>query len=443
MLLIGVGPLPEPGERRIGFPQLRTAHFAEAIARGGHAVRLALLVPEGGGDLPAEGAPWEGVWTVTEEGPGWLERVVALARDAEVLVSAGPYSPGVAAMAAVGERPWWADLPGDPFAELQAALLAADPGERVGGRVAATTACASMVLGDADAVSAISDAQRHAVIGQLGLLGRLVEDDPALAAVERVFVLPVAWAFGLPPRAPRPREAGSPLIVALSGGFNTWLDVEGLITGLDLAFQRVPGLRVIATGGGIPRHHEAGAARFAAWAEQRRDRVDLLGWLPQEALGEALSRAHIGLCLDRPGYEPELGSRTRLLLYAYQGMLGLASTRSPLARELAALEALIPLPEGRPEALAEALVAIHRRPQPVAALIQAQELLARRYDPDAVAAPLLEWLRAPRRRARGEHAGAALGRENARLRAELSAVYASPTWRALAWLHRRLGGPTR
>lgn len=413
------------------------------MARAGHAVRLVLLVRDAGGELPAEGAPWEGGWSVEEEGPDWLERVAALARGAEVVVSAGPYNPGVAAMVAAGEAPWWADLPGDPFAELQAAVLVAGPDEPVEGRVVAATAFATMVLGDADAISAISEAQRYAVIGQLGLLRRLVEDDPVLVGRERAFVLPVAWAFGLPSRPPRPREPGQPLVVAMVGGFNTWLDEETLITGLDLAFQRVPELRVVATGGGIPRHHEAGAARFAAWAAARRERVELLGWSPQEALGLALSRAHVGLCLDRPGYEPELGSRTRLLFYAHQGMLGLASTRSPLAQELAALEALIPLPEGRPEALAEALAGVAAAPQPVAALSRAQAVLADRYDPDAVAAPLLAWLEDPLRRAPGEHAAAALGRENARLKVELSAIYRSPTWRALAWLHGLLRGSTR
>lgn len=429
---------------RVGFPQLRLAQFREALEGAGHGVRVVALQP--GAQTQAPPARWEGLVAVEEEGPGWLEALAALAVGAEVVVSAGPYNPGRAAALCAGELPVWVDMPGDPFAELQALILASDPAEvdrgALAARVAAAEAAALSALSRADALSTVSEAQRHAALGQLGLLGRLA----TRRLEEPVFVLPVAWAFGLPPRPPRPRAAHEPLTVGLSGGFNTWFDEDTLIAGLERALARTPLLRVVATGGDIPRHHARGAERFGRWAQRQGPRVRLLGWVPQAALGEALAGCQIGISLDRPGHEAELGSRTRLLFFAHQGLLGVGTARCPLARELVALGALRPVPEGDADALAEALLEEVARPSDPRRLEAAQAQLADRLAPAQVFAPLCAWVERPTRRAPSAGPGAALALENARLKAELNAVYASPTWRSLARLHRGLRGggePTR
>ncbi len=374
-----------------------------------------------------------------EEGPGWLERLERLARGAEVLVSAGPYNPGRAAVLTAGQLPVWADLPGDPFAELQAAVLAGEA-EVAGARAAATRAAALAVLGRADAISTISEAQRAAVLGQLGLLGRL-EGEPWR---ERAFSVPVAWGFA-PRIAPRVRGPEEPLVVALAGSFNTWLDDQTLARGLERALAGSGRVRVIVAGGAVEGHASRGWARFQAWAETRRDRVSLLGWAPEARVHEALAGAHLGLCLDRPSHEPALGSRTRLLLFAQLGLLGVATPLSPLARELEALGALVAVPPADPEALAEVILEEARAPRDRGPLAHAQEILAARHDPDRLAAPLLAWVADPVRLAPSASPERLLAEENARLKAELAAVHGSPTWRALARVHAAIGGrgPTR
>lgn len=450
VLLIGCGPLPGPEVRRLGFPQLRLAHFRDALIGAGHAVRtVALVEPEETGRTLLEPWSWEGVYPVAEEGPGWLDAVSRLAAGADLIVSAGPYNPGLAATVAAGREPVWADVPGDPFAELQAVAIAAGGREPAEGeapldeRVAAAQAAAWAVLGRADAFSAISAPQRHALIGQLGLVGRLADAGGRgmLGGEERVFVVPVAWDFALPERAPRPRAPGDPLGVALVGGFNTWFDIDTLVAGLERALARDQNIFVVATGGGIPRHHGAAADTFAAWASRSRwrDRVNVHGWVPHHRLPELLTGCHVGICLDRPGYEAELGSRTRLLFFANQGLLSVGTARAALAQELVEEGMMVPVPPRDPAALASALVSLAERGVDADRLTGGQGVLARRYAPSEALLPLLSWVEAPSRLPPARAPAAALAEENARLKAELTDIYASPTWRTLS----RLRGPLR
>jgi rhodanese-related sulfurtransferase len=123
-LLIGKGPLPGPSATRTGFAQLRVAHFQAALQAAGHEVRTVLLVES---PRPALSADWSQVVEVAEEGPGWLAELASLADGAEVIVGAGPYNPSRAACLIAGDTPVFADLPGDPFAELQALATAPRP----------------------------------------------------------------------------------------------------------------------------------------------------------------------------------------------------------------------------------------------------------------------------------------------------------------------------
>ena len=108
---------------------------------------------------------------VTEDGPGWISQIEAATDGADAVVSAGPYNPGRAGAAVAGDRPFWADIPGDPLAEL-AALARATGNELSSTQIAAAHAGAAAVLCRADAMSVISDPQRFATLGQLSWIGR-------------------------------------------------------------------------------------------------------------------------------------------------------------------------------------------------------------------------------------------------------------------------------
>ncbi len=418
VLLIGNGPLPTSNPQRLGFSQLRTWHFLQALRRGGHDVHLVLLGEEAGE---------EDVLQLSMQGGEWIDLLTRKREEVspDVVVSAGPYHPARAAALTVGEEPLWVDVPGDPFAEAQA--KSAHKGEH--GAAEEMLAAYAPALQRADSLSAISPAQRYALVGQLGVLGRLVD---APLGHPWVHSLPAVVDFGdLPWGAARSRQSEEELVVALSGGYNTWLDGDTLLDGLHLAMDKVPGLRVISTGGEIPGHHSAtyDGFRALAMAGPHARRFTFHGWVPHGALPQLLSAAHVGVCLDRLGFEPELGTRTRVLFFLHQGLSVLATTGGSLCRELGGLRMLEPVRQGSPQALADALVDLYRAGTDPADIARAQAYVKSRYSLDEVMAPLLTWVESPRRVRPAKDMAAQLSAELARTRGELAAVYETPTWK--------------
>ncbi|MEE2750186.1 MAG: hypothetical protein VX519_02045 [Myxococcota bacterium] len=422
VFLIGAGPLPGSNPDSLGFAQLRTRWFLQALSAK-HEVCVVLL--QGCEQPVGEHAtvdPAEGDWIARLSG-----QLEAFAPD--VVVSAAPYDTARAAAMCAGERPLWVDVPGDPFAEAQA--KASHTGDSVAYRE--MRAAYGPALARADAFSGISEAQRHALVGQLGILGRL---EGAPIELDWVFSLPAVYDFGdLLEADVRTREPKTPLTVALSGGYNTWLDGEGLLEGLHRAMGRAD-VRVVSTGGAIEGHHGDTYRSFQeqACSGPHADRFTFHGWVPHHEVPLCLETAHVGISLDRPGFEPELGTRTRLLFFVHQGMEVITTLGCDLCREMEHL--VHGVPSGDPEALARVLVELYEQGQDGRATQAAREHLLDRYTLDSVMAPLLQWVENPARVAAVDDPTASLGEELARVRAELAAVHATPTWKASGILKR-------
>lgn len=315
---------------------------------------------------------------------------------ADFVVTAGNGPPLRAAVATAGDRPLWLDLPGDPFAEAEAAAaLAADPREVVDHAVATVLPA----LARADAVSVISERQRVATEAMLRTLGRF--DVP-------VFVVPNAMEFDLPPGAPR----GPGARVALVGGFNTWFDE-------DLLASALVGADVVVTSGPIPGHHTAGFERFRARVPAR-----YLGEVPHDQLPTVLADRHVGIVVDRPIREAELGSRTRVLLMLDQGLRVLATPRTELVAGLVAAGLVEPI-----ETAADIVAALASpRPAPDASALRPRLSRA------ATTRPLRDWT--PRRVAPGADPLTTMARVRDAALAELRQVRSSTTWRTLDRINR-------
>ena len=419
ILLIGRGPMPTAETPQLGFSQLRTQAFFNALVQAGHDVRLIALVPEAS---TSRLETWAGVAEIREEGAGWIEQTKRLSEDADLVVSAGPYNPGRLAVAVAGDRPTWIDIPGDPSAEL-AALARVMPDGLNGAQMAAAHSGIVAVLNRADGISVISDAQRFATLGQLGLIGRLCSEDstPSLATV------PISGGFA--EGAMGTQQKGRGLVVALAGAFNPWVDVEGLIICLTSLLDQREDARVICTGGGIPGFYESGFERFKAWAATRESRVTVHGWLPHAQMIKTLQQAHIGLSMDAPGPEPELGSRTRLLLYAELGLVPASTVRCELTQQWASSGALIPLPSHAPVDAGRVLAETN----PDRAIASSAAALCP--SPVEVCAPIVAWCNTPTRCSRFVSPDAVLAAELDAAKNELAKIYESPTWTAMNRLH--------
>ena len=333
----------------------------------------------------------------------------------DAIVTAGTYGPTKSGLAVAEDRPLWLDLPGDPFADAQAAGAMSEP--EVVATEAETVFCTAVRRGDA--FSTISQRAGWALRGQLGLSGRLARLAPG---VDPVHVLPVPYAFPQPEGAPAVPD--DVLRVGLCGSFNTWFDEETLAEGLLQAAEQGP-LAVTVVGGTVPGHYEAGFRQFhgRVLASRHARCFHFRPELAERDLPAVLAACTVGICLDRPGFEPMFGSRTRLLFYLWLGKRVVATTQCELAQELADAGFLVPVPPGDATALATALRQLPGVPDRAA--------LHRRYPLDLQA--LQTWAERPHRLPRhpdGELLGRLLGERDA-LRTELAALRASPTFRVL------------
>lgn len=421
VLLIGRGPLPSVDPDQLGFPQLRTGAFLRSLQRAGHTV-LPLLLQ--GAAQPA--GPHAAIDPLDADA---LDRARALVaqEQPDAVVTAGPYEPARFGALCAGDAPLFVDVPGDPFAEAQAKAALDDSADHV----AAMRQAWAPAYARGDAFGAVSGTQRAALLGQLGWLGRLAD---APLDHDWVRVLPVASWFGaLASGSPRIRAPGAPLQVALCGGFNTWLDGPSLLHGLLAAMDALPGLTVVCTGGGIEGHHQSGYAQFraGAGASPHAHRFTFHGWVPHGRLPGLLRSAHVGLCMDRPGVEPELGSRTRVLFYADQGLHVAATPCSDLTRALARAELIDALRPGDPAHLCATLIRMGAQGSAGERVGDLQAHVRARYDLGPATAGLLDWLERGAERTRpGQAPSAALAAEIEDLRRQLAAVHQSPTWRA-------------
>jgi hypothetical protein len=438
LLVVGVGPRPSRDQRRVVAPGLRLDSIARALEEAGHDVHVRAFAFGGAaapGALPPDPA----------EAGRVLSRACAdLRPDAVVALS------DVGALAAVlsgFEGPLFADYFGHPMAERQ--MLAAVHGCDDG--LAAQWHHVLPVLLRADAFGVCSRAQRHALWGELGAVGRM---NAALAGADLVRVLRPANPFhepfaagagpllgerGVPPGAP---------VVLFSGGYNTWLDEALLFAALNHVMTRRPEAWFVSTGGRIEGHVNGVFDRFeervkgASW----RERAVFLGWVEHGDFERACLEATVGISCDRWTLEGEFGCRNRLFGWLWAGMRAVASDASELTADLARDGLVRALGPCTAADLGEAVLAelqLGRR----ANADDVRARLAGHYAPASCYAGLLEWAAAPavapdRRggavdnaladEARGAEAAVALARRLAGSRAWRSLAALKPEWDDLA-----------
>jgi glycosyltransferase involved in cell wall biosynthesis len=402
ILVVGVGVPSLVRARRHGGPGLRSTHFACAIAAAGHEVLL-LAVIDDHETAPAAHEPRDAgpaVEFVRERDlatAAFRSRIARFAPDA--VVGATVYASALAARLRL-EVPLWADVFGDLMAEAQAkAVRASSDWSLVHFWTLMRT-----VLERADRFSAVSAAQSHALVGQLGLAGRL---SARTSGEELVSVVPCAAQA---PAIPADRRAArgalglgdDDFVLLVSGGVNTWCDVETLAAGLAMAMRSEPRLRLVVTGGAIPGHDETSHAELRArLAELPRERVYDLGWIDSARLADVYAAADLGLHVERSLYERRLGAENRVVEWLAHGLVCVTTAQSESGAELVHEGLSLGCPPGNPAALASVIVsASSAADRALAASLED----ARRRGPqwavrersfEAAARPLLDWCGQP------------------------------------------------
>ena len=315
----------------------------------------------------------------------------------------------------LGLQPWLAgtDVPivvdaYDPFhlEQLEQARGLGEPRRRAVVRDAVRSL--NRQLGRADLVLAASGRQRDLWLGHLAALGRVnpvtYDDDPGLHRL--LAVVPFGVPLGRPaPAATLPPgiEPGDRLLL-WGGGLYDWFDPVTLVRAVAALVPAHPRVRLLFLG---TRHPGAGSVGGATEAATRQVAEELGvagqqvlfadGWVPYDERAGWLAAAEIGVTTHLPHLETEFSFRTRVLDYLWAG-LPVVTTAGDVMADLVAAEGLgAVVPPRDPAALAAALDGLLADPARRSAAAAASARVAERYRWPLVAAPLLDFCRAPRR----------------------------------------------
>ena len=453
VLVVGIGtPTFVPADRHFG-PGRRTAHFAYSLADAGHDVSVLWRCDDEQQPQPSS-ARFETAAGASFHASACAERSFRNGDARRILDEVGPdvavgatvHGSACLVGVAPSDLPIWADVFGDPMAEAQA-RAAVDGSDFALGQYWESLA---RVLVRADRFSAVSGAQAHALVGQLGLAARLTG---GVAGDELVSVIPCAaerspslctrWARG----ALVPRDA---FVVLFSGSFNTWCDVETIFNGVERAMDLDATLHFVATGGAVPGHHERGVDELTerVAASSHRDRFHLLGWIAPERLAALYEESDVGLNVERELYERRLGGENRVAEWMAYGVPAVTTGASEMGRLLVDRGLAFGVRSADADDLCRTLVYLARDRARVGAVGEAcREYAERRLGFSITAAPLLEWCAKPRaaasRNGRPRLALVSDPRSVSRLLEEYvnSLGPSELGYRSVRWLWRRLTRP--
>jgi len=324
VLICGLGPLPfEPAWANWG-PGIRTWQFASGLAAAGHRIGLVKA------DLAPGPAPPEGPKRLSHDGvrihdlslqqmmePRVLARLV---RDNKVDAVVGATLLGSFALARAGcELPFWADQFGHSMAEAQAKAALVGNNRPL----AETWNLVRRVGAVADKFSAVSRAQRFAMMGELGAIGRLNAQN---CGYEMIEVVPCAversGADSAADERPRADSSEDDFCVLWSGSYNVWSDVETLVAALEGAMSADARIRFVSTGGEVQGHDESTYHRLKQRVADSpfRDRFLLAGWVEPDEMRVYRDQADLAIVTETPIYEGILGSKNRILEWLHLGI---------------------------------------------------------------------------------------------------------------------------
>ncbi|HPB30062.1 MAG TPA: glycosyltransferase [Candidatus Sumerlaeota bacterium] len=418
VLFIGSCPLPAESGLPAQGPGIRTWQLVKPAMNAGHICLALCLRTEGvypkdmEDEARREIQPGLTFINMSHKAFTNPDRIRALALDfkPDAIVGCASVLPGFTASLIRDLAPFWADCFGDPVTEIQAKAEMYGR-EGCGEELFGVWRYYRAILAGADRFSTLSDAQNHALAGQLALLGRLGYENAGYCLIRTI---PCA-VEGPPPireSAPEftlrgkafPQDA---FVVCFSGSYNTWMDVDLLFSGLEEAMNRVPRLVFLSTGGGTKGYNEKLYNDFLKKVEAspHRERFIMSGWVPFHEVPRYYAEANIGINVDRFTYEGVLGSRNRIIQFLAHGLPVMTTALSEISKSLAEKRMVhifrMSGAEGETgvaETLPELLERLSAHPGALAETGRlAQKHVLAEYNYERTTRPLMEWLEAPER----------------------------------------------
>jgi glycosyltransferase involved in cell wall biosynthesis len=400
IILFGQAPLPIGSNSRNTAPGFRAWHFAQALSDAGHVVHLVAIDTTPGAVVMPKFMQvgdntllyYFGESQIVQDNT--LENLLREI-EPEVAIGASIYPSYLAALNLPASVPFWADMFGSPIAEGQAKAYVYQD-DRV---IEPFVRFERTVLARADKFSAVSNPQKYAIIGELGLMGRLKANTYGYEFVHTVPATTDEQVLEHSERVLRGKIVPEDAFVVLwSGGFNTWTDVETLFEGLEKAIVLNPKIHFVSTGGALPPHDVKTYARFEQLVNGSKSKPNfhLLGWLPLEQLHNYYYEANVGIVLDKWSYEGVLGSRTRLTEWLKYGLPAITTLTAEITKDLAAVGGVLTFAHGDSEELTQVIVSAAQEPEKLKEMANnGRKFVLAHYNSKIACAPLLAWLEKP------------------------------------------------
>jgi glycosyltransferase involved in cell wall biosynthesis len=399
VLIVGFAPLPVERLPMSG-PSLRTWHLVSAILGAGHEV--CLIANRGHdvypADLPPITSQRNGALTyhnVADEQWHTPAALISLVTAFAPTCVVGITAAGSAASVPLASLlPLWADLYGSLMAEAQMKAQVFNDDSYL----AHFWRIELAALQRADRFSTVSARQRWALIGELGLVGRL---NRWTSGYEFATTMPIAVeTTPFVPQAPLLRGRVVPegaFVILYSGGYNTWCDVDGLFAALEGVMHRHLHVHFVSTGGKIEGHDPHTFARFTSMvsASPHASRYHLQGWVPAADLPAYYAESDVAVNADKPSYEAMLGSRTRALDWLRAGLPCVLSDLPELAAEFRAAGVALTYRAGDVEDLSACLERCVAHPDLLRTMRKKAPALLHQYSYAATTAGLLRWVAEP------------------------------------------------
>ena len=407
ILLLGVGPLPFYETNHLYGFGIRAWQFVLPLLAAGH--RVTLVTCEFG--IPRESDLQKLSFRHSPSAFGEVEHIclpepnprntnMILTRIEEIvrthlphaIVAAGSTIVTNLAASIKTDLPLWIDMFGDLFAEVQAKtpFLNEDDQFQYFHQVLAR------VLLRGDRFSVVSEMQKGAAVGQLGLLGRL---NRFTVGEELVWTIPCAMNGEVAPVRQRPilrsvKLSEADFLLLCSGGFNTWTDVDTLFYGVEGAMEKNRRVHCVVTGGKIQGHHEDGYKRFLTLISKSpfESRFHLLGWVSNDEVAQVTLECNLGLNVDLPIYESLLGSRNRILSWMQSGLPVLSTINTELSRIVHDHGLGLGVPVGDAKRISQAILEAASEPNRLQTIAQQARRFAYTHFTFAeTAKPLVRW----------------------------------------------------
>ncbi len=339
--------------RRIEAAHYRAEQFLEPLLQDGHEILLcAGARDEEPGTSPATKSGGNLVYQHIPYGRhGWVSSLQKshdqFKPDCVIAIN---YSHSLYATRLKTDRPLWMDIYGDMITIQQAYCY------RVGANRGMPTTVRFMrqILGTGDIFSVCGGPQRHMLVGELAMSGRLNHQTFGYEFTR--IILPGSPQLRAENDDRRRHRSHSKLglaaddfVVLWCGGYNTWTDVDTLFQALEWAMARHPKLHYVSVGANTYDAPQNVYTRLLSLIDgsRFRDRYHMQGWQPWQEIPRYYAESHVGLNIDAMHYETIYGTRTRLVEMIAGGLPVITTEGTELSYLLQASRAALTFEVGR------------------------------------------------------------------------------------------------